>query len=73
MPSLMTSLIKDLSFQNNSLQILMKDLSEPEKAKLNKYAKALLMCDNRKAAAIGDYCKTILKKDIVPTTQPNAR
>ena len=47
-----------------------KDLSGPEKAKLNKYAKALLMCDNRKAAAIGDYCKTILKKDIVPPLNP---
>ena len=48
----------------------MKDLSGPEKAKLNKYAKALLMCDNRKTAAIGEYCKTILKKDIVPPPNP---
>ena len=40
----------------------MKDLSAAEKAKPNKYAKALIMSDNRKAAAIGDYVKTILKK-----------
>ena len=48
----------------------MKDLSAAEKAKLNKYAKALIMSDNRKAAAIGDYVKTILKKDIFPPPTP---
>ena len=48
----------------------MKDLSGAEKAKLNKYAKTLIMSDNRKAAAIGDYVKTILKKDIVPPPTP---
>ena len=32
----------------------MKDLSAAEKAKLNKYAKALIMSDNRKASAIAD-------------------
>ena len=48
----------------------MKDLSAAEKAKPNKYAKALIMSDNRKAAAIGDYVKTILKKDIVPPPNP---
>ena len=48
----------------------MKDLSAAEKAKLNKYAKALIMSDNRKAAAIGDYVKAILKKDIVPPPCP---
>ena len=48
----------------------MKDLSAAEKAKMNKYAKALIMSDNRKAAAIGDYVKTILKRDIVPPPTP---
>ena len=48
----------------------MKDLSAAEKAKVNKYAKALIMSDNRKAAAIGDYVKTILKRDIAPPPTP---
>ena len=50
-----------------------KDLSPAEKAKPNKYARALLMSDNRKAAAVEDYVKTILKKDIVlpPNLMPD--
>ena len=48
----------------------MKELSPAEKSKLNRYAKALIMADNRKASAIGDYVKTILKKDILPPPSP---
>ena len=44
----------------------MKELSSAEKSKLNTYAKALIMTDNRKASAIGEYVKTILKRDILP-------
>ena len=48
----------------------MKELSPAEKSKLNRYAKALIMADNRKASAIGDYVKTILKRDILPPPSP---
>ena len=47
-----------------------KDLSPAERGKLNKYTKAMIMGDNRKAAAVGDYVKTILKRDIVPPPVP---
>ena len=40
----------------------MKELSPAEKSKLNRYAKALIMADNRKASAIGDYVKQFSKR-----------
>ena len=50
-----------------------KDLSPGEKAKLNKYAKAIIISDNRKAATVWEYVKNILHKDIVhpPNSQPD--
>ena len=45
--------------QKQSTTSAMKDLSAAEKAKLNKYAKALIMSDNRKASAVTDYVKDL--------------
>ena len=58
------------TFEKQPTSSTFKDLTTGEKAKLNKYAMALIMSDNIKAAAIGDYVKTILKKDIVPPPNP---
>ena len=48
----------------------LQELSTSEKAKLNKYARILIMSDNRKAAAIGEYVKNILKRELIPQPDP---
>ena len=48
----------------------LQELSASEKAKLNKYARILIMSDNRKAAAIGEYVKNILKRELIPQPDP---
>ena len=46
------------------------ELSAAEKARLNKFAKILIMSDNRKATAVVDYVKTILERELVPPPDP---
>ena len=43
------------------------ELSAAEKARLNKFAKILIMSDNRKATAVVDYVKTILERELKVT------
>ena len=46
------------------------ELSAAEKTRLNKFAKILIMSDNRKATAVVDYVKTILERELVPPPDP---
>ena len=46
------------------------ELSAAEKARLNKYAKILIMSDNRKATAVVDYVKVILKGELILPSDP---
>ena len=46
------------------------ELSAAEKARLNKFAKILIMSDNRKASAVVDYVKTILERELIPPPDP---